>query len=120
MTVTFTVLGILACLAIAAIGTRFLLQPDVATEGYGVPIGDVRALTAIKGVRDITSGLVPAVVLAAAGTTAFGWSFIAVSLTPFADMLIVLGRGGSKLTAFAIHGLTAVVVLAIGITLVAL
>jgi hypothetical protein len=118
MTIAVTVLGVLVCLAIVAIGTRFLLQPDVATEGFGVVPGDVRALTAIKGVRDITSGVVPAVVLAGAGHTAFGWSLIAVALTPAADMLIVLSRRGSRAVAFGIHGLTAVIVLALGIALV--
>jgi hypothetical protein len=119
MTITATVLGILACVAIAAIGTRFLLQPTRATSDFGVQPGDARALTAIKGVRDLTSGLVPAVALAAAGQTVFGWTLIAAALTPFGDMLIVLARRGPRATAFGVHGLTALVVLALGVTLVA-
>ena len=113
MTVVLTALGLLACVAIALIGLRFLVRPDVATRGFGVPVGDVRALTAVKGARDITSGLVPAIVLIAAGSSAFGWAFVGAAVTPIADMLIVLTKG----TAFTVHGLTATVLLALGLTL---
>jgi hypothetical protein len=111
------VLAILACGAIAAIGTRFLLTPRPATLDFGVKADDVRALTAIKGVRDITSGVVPLAVLAAAGTTAFGWTLIAAALTPLGDATIVVARGGKLATALGIHGLTAALLLAVGFVL---
>ena len=59
--------ALIACAAIIAIGSRFLLQPRQATLAYGVAAGNVRALTEIKGVRDITSGAVLLVVWSAAG-----------------------------------------------------
>src|ERR1700761_739330 len=87
-----------ACAAIIALGARFLLQPRQATLAFGVAAGNVRALTAIKGVRDITSGVVPLVVWAAAGRTALGWVLVAAALTPAADAVIVLTNGGKPST----------------------
>jgi len=60
-------IALIACAAIIAIGSRFLLQPRQAALADGVAAGNVRALTEIKGVRDITSGAVLLVVWPAAG-----------------------------------------------------
>lgn len=110
-------LAVLACVAIIVIGVRFLLVPQRATLDFGARADDVRALTAIKGVRDITSGVVLLVVWAAAGTTALGWALIAAALTPIADAVIVLTRGGKRATAFGVHGATAAVLIAAGLVL---
>jgi hypothetical protein len=64
----------MVCVAAVAIGSRYLLTPRQATLGIGVASDDVRALTEIKGVRDITTGAVPLVVWAAAGRRALGWA----------------------------------------------
>jgi hypothetical protein len=47
---------LVALIACVAIGSRFLLQPRQATLAFGVAADNLRALTEIKGVRDITSG----------------------------------------------------------------
>jgi len=86
-------LALLASVAIIAIGARFLLAPRQAMLGYGVAPDNLRALTEIKGVRDITSGVVMFVVWAAASRTALGWALVAVSITPIADALIVRTTG---------------------------
>src|SRR3984957_12028301 len=109
--------AIIACAAIIALGTRFLLQPRQATLAFGVAADNVRALTEIKGVRDITSGVVLLVVWAAAGRTALGWALIAAALTPTGDAVIVLTNGGKRATAFGIHGLTATLLVAAGLIL---
>ena len=83
MTTTALIFAVLACVAIATIGVRFLASPTAATRDYGVPPDDTRALMAIKGVRDITSGVVPMVVWAVAGVPALGWALIAASITPW-------------------------------------
>jgi Domain of unknown function (DUF4267) len=111
------VVALIACAAIIAIGSRFLLQPRQATLAFGVAAGNIRALTAIKGVRDITSGVVLLVVWAAAGRTALGWALVAVALTPAADATIVLTNGGKLSTALGIHGLTAGLLVAAGLVL---
>ena len=110
-------LAVLGCLAIAVLGGRFLRTPRRATIDFGVAADDVRALTAIKGVRDITSGVVPLVVWAAAGAAPFGWALVAAALTPAGDAVIVLARGGKRSTALGIHGLTAAVLVAVGLVL---
>ena len=111
------IVAIIACAAIIAIGSRFLLAPRQATLAYGVAPDNVRALTEIKGVRDITSGVVLLVVWAAAGRTALGWALIAAALTPTADALIVRTNGGKISTVLGIHGLTAALLVAAGLVL---
>ena len=109
--------ALIGCVAIIAIGSRFLLAPRQATLAYGVAADNLRALTEIKGVRDITSGAVLLVVWAAAGRTALGWALIAAALTPTADAVIVLINGGKLSTALGIHGLTAGLLVAAGLVL---
>ena len=53
------VIGLVACAAIIVLGIRFVLQPRQATLDFGIPADSLRGLTEIKGVRDITSGVVP-------------------------------------------------------------
>jgi hypothetical protein len=119
MTTAAIVFAVVACVAIAAVGIRFLVVPTAATRDFGVRPDDARALTAIKGVRDITSGVVPLVVWAVGGVPALGWVLIAASITPWADMGIVLACGGRRSAAFGIHGLTAALLVAVGALLVA-
>jgi len=119
MTTAAIVFAVLACVAIAAIGVRFLARPTAATRDFGIQPDDIRALTAIKGVRDITSGVVPMVIWAVAGVPALGWALIAASITPWADMGIVLARHGRRTAAFGIHGLTAALLVVAGVALVA-
>jgi hypothetical protein len=117
MHLTALLVGLAACVAIIALGSRFILQPRQATLAFGVAAGNVRALTAIKGVRDITSGVVPLVVWAAAGRRALGWALVAAAITPVGDATIVLTNGGKPATAFGIHGVTAALLVAAGLIL---
>jgi hypothetical protein len=48
-------IGLIACAGIIVLGIRFLLQPRQATLDFGVAADNLRALTEIKGARDITS-----------------------------------------------------------------
>lgn len=117
MTIAALVLAVLGCVFILFIGARFLLAPRVALAGYGVPEDRLRALTSIKGVRDITSGIVPLVVLAAAGQHAFGWALVAAAITPVGDAVIVSTNGGTVRHALSVHGATAAVLIAAGLVL---
>ena len=117
MNLAALVVAIAGCAAIIAIGLRFLFSPRQATLAYGVAADNVRALTEIKGVRDITSGVVPLVVWAVAGRTTLGWALVAVALTPIADGLIVLTNGGKLSVVLGIHGLTAALLVAAGLVL---
>src|SRR6476619_32536 len=96
-------IALLACVAIIVLGIRFLLQPRQATLAFGVAADNLRALTAIKGARDIPSGVVLLVVLASAGRVTFGWALVAAAITPTADAPIVLTNGGKLARALSVH-----------------
>ena len=117
MTVAALLVALLGCVFIMFIGARFLLAPRVAMAGFGVAEDRLRALTSIKGVRDITSGVVPLAVLAAAGHHAFGRALLAAAITPIGDAIIVQANGGKLAHALSIHGATALVLIAAGLTL---
>ncbi|MCP9212010.1 DUF4267 domain-containing protein [Streptomyces cucumeris] len=114
MTVTAYTLAVVLDLLVVVIGARFLLQPVAAATGYGVPAapsgGDPAYLT-IKGLRDLTFGLMGLALLAFAGAGAEAWFMLFVALVPLGDTLIVLRNGGTKATAYGIHFATAVAVL---------
>jgi hypothetical protein len=103
-------LAIVLDLFIVFIGARFLLAPATAAAGYGVP-AQPNAYLSVKGVRDITYGLVGLALLAFVGAEAEAWFMLAVALAPLGDAVIVLRNGGSKATAFGVHFATAIVVL---------
>jgi hypothetical protein len=113
MTVTAYTLAVVLDLFILFIGARFLLQPRPAAAGYGVPgkpDGDA-AYLAVKGLRDLTFGVVGLALLIFAGARAEAWFMLAVAIVPFGDTLIVLRHGGTRAVAYGIHFATAVVVL---------
>ena len=106
-------LAIVLDLFVLFIGLRFLLAPQAAAAGYGVPAkkdGDAAYLT-IKGLRDSGYGILGLALLAFAGAHAEAWFMLVVALIPLGDTVIVLRNGGTKATAFGIHFATAVVVL---------
>ena len=109
--------GLIACAAIIVLGIRFFLAPRQATLDFGVAADNVRALTEIKGARDITSGVVLLVVWASAGHVTLGWALVAAAITPTADALIVLTNGGKLSKALGVHGLTAGLLVAAGLVL---
>lgn len=111
------IVAILGCVFILFIGGRFLIAPKVATAGFGVAEDRRRAFTSIKGVRDITSGVVPLVVLLLAGPHVFGWALLAAAITPIGDAVIVVTNGGTLRHALSVHGATAVVLIVAGVIL---
>lgn len=117
MQLTALVIALVGCVGIIVLGIRFLLAPQRATVDFGVAADNVRALTAIKGVRDITSGVVLLAVWAAAGRESLGWALLAAALTPAADAIIVRTNDGKLAVALGIHGLTAALLVAAGLVL---
>jgi hypothetical protein len=110
-------IAVIGCVGIIVLGARFLVAPRRATLDFGVAEDNLRALTAIKGVRDITSGIVLLVVWAAGGRDPLGWALVAAAITPAADAVIVLTNGGRLATALGIHALTAALLVAAGLVL---
>jgi hypothetical protein len=114
---TALAVAVFACAAIIVLGARFLLTPRRATVDFGVAADNIRALAAIKGVRDITSGVVLLVVWAAGGSEALGWALVAAAVTPIGDAIIVRANAGKLGTALGIHGVTAALLVAAGLVL---
>jgi Domain of unknown function (DUF4267) len=109
-----TGIAVLTGLFIIYIGLEYLLAPQAAAAGFGVPTWPQRegtAFLAVKGVRDIATGLVVGALLLSGHRRALGWAMLALAFIPVGDMVIVLSQGGAPATAFGIHGLTAAVVL---------
>src|SRR5215472_937740 len=88
---------------IIVIGARFLLTPGAAAAGYGVPAGPqtgpASAYLAVKGVRDIASGLFVFILIAARQPHVLGWVMLAATIIPAADAVIVVRHLGPKATA---------------------
>jgi Domain of unknown function (DUF4267) len=107
-----TVAGVIG-VGIIAIGARFLLQPGESAAGFGMaPPPATDPYLAVKGVRDIGTGLVLLALLATRQSRAVGWAMLALSVIPIGDALIVLANDGSPVAAYGIHGGTAAVALA--------
>ncbi|MFD1541617.1 DUF4267 domain-containing protein [Nonomuraea guangzhouensis] len=106
-------LAVLLDLLILFIGMRFLLAPQAAAAGYGVPAkkdGGTTYLT-IKGQRDAVYGLIGLALLFFVGARAEAWFMLVVAIIPLSDVVIVLRNGGTKAVAYGIHFATAVAVL---------
>ena len=102
--------------AIIVIGARFLVAPRAAAAAYGItteqggPAGD--PYLAAKGVRDIASGVVVFVLLAAGKPHILGRYLVAASIIPIGDSINVLRSNGPKATDYGVHDTTAAVMLA--------
>lgn len=110
-------LAALMGLAIIWIGLRFLLVPEASAAGFGVPT-EAGPFLAAKGIRDIGSGVVGLALLATRWFRAAGWAVIALALIPAGDALVVLAWEGPPVLAYAMHGGTAVAMVAVGAVLV--
>jgi uncharacterized protein DUF4267 len=112
------VVGVIG-VGIILIGTRYLLDPAASAAGFGVPVPPADdPFLAVKGVRDIGSGLILLTVLAMRRPRVVGWVTLAASFMPFGDALIVLAYGGPAYAAYGVHGATAVVALAAAAVLI--
>ena len=100
---------------IIVLGARFLAAPQAAAAAYGITTEQGAAASdpylAVKGVRDIASGVVAFVLLAAGEPHVLGRYMAAVSIIPIGDAVIVLRGNGPKATAYGVHGTTATVML---------
>ena len=124
-TIASIVSGVIG-IAITFIGVRFLLAPQAAAAGYGVPAeppgvqfpaGSSYPWLHVKGVRDVVSGIFIFILLANRAPHLLGAFMAAASIIPVGDAVIVLRSGGTRAAAFGIHGATAAVALAASATL---
>ena len=103
-------------LGIIFIGTRFLLAPRTAAADFGIAAGQDSGRSdpylSVKGVRDIASGLILFILLAAGEPRLLGGFMLAAAVIPVGDAIIVLQRNGPRATVYGVHGATAAVMLA--------
>ena len=123
MVLTGYVLSGLIGVGILFIGSRFLWDPAAAAGGFGIPNSPspstgFTAWLAVKGVRDIVSGLFVFLLMASGPPRLLGQFMLAASLIAMADAATVLRSGGGRTVAFGIHGLTALVIIAAGACLI--
>ena len=115
-------LAALLAMAIIAIGCFYVISPGRMTGSFGLkppaPDADTRAWLRLKGVRDIVSGLVVLTLMLTTDTRTVGIALLVFAITPLGDMLNILASGGSKSTAFSVHGLTCTVEVVVGLFLV--
>jgi len=112
----------LIAVAVMTIGCFYLVAPQRISGSFGLKPpasdADTRAWLRLKGIRDLGAGLVVLTMMLTADLRTVGIALIAFAIIPLGDMAIVLGSGGSKSKALAIHGATCAVMLVAGLLLI--
>lgn len=114
--------GISAVIAIAiiAIGLFYIVNPRVITPSFGLPLPDTGPNTTgwlrLKGVRDLTMGLLVVASLVWGSAHETGALLIIAAAIPTGDMFTILAARGSAAKALGVHGLTAAVMIMTGLT----
>ena len=115
-------LAALIALAIIVIGCFYIASPERIFGSFGLKPpatdADTRAWLRLKGIRDVASGLVVLTMMLTEGSRSVGIVLLVFAIIPFGDMSNVLGSGGSKSTAFSVHGVTCAVMLVVGLLLI--
>ncbi|MFI9104136.1 DUF4267 domain-containing protein [Streptomyces fildesensis] len=108
-----TALAVIGGAFIIYVGLSYLFAPQTTASGFGLPTWpqqDGKAFLAVKGVRDIATGLVIFALLLTGHRKALGWAMLAITFVPAGDMVVVLSNDGSAGTAYGVHGFTAAAV----------
>lgn len=123
MILTGYVLSGLIAAGIVFIGSRFLWDPATASRDFGIPNSPSPSTgftgwLAVKGTRDIVCGLFIFLLMVSGPPRLLGEFMLVASLIAMGDAVTVLRSGGSRTAAFGIHGLTALVIIAVGASLI--
>jgi hypothetical protein len=113
-----TVLAAVFILFILWFGTEFILIPETAASGFGLPSrpsGDGGGFLIVKGIRDDVLALVLAILLVTGHRRALGWVLLVEALAAYGDMTTVLAHHGSVAIALGIHCLTATLMVVNGL-----
>ncbi|SIR75876.1 DUF4267 domain-containing protein [Williamsia sterculiae] len=95
---------------ISYIGLSYLAAPQSIAPGFGFrqwPAGDADGFYAIKGIRDVATGLVLFVLLAMGQRRAAAIVMAVLTVIPLGDAMNVVAHDGSVATALGVHTLTA-------------
>lgn len=108
------VIAALAAVGILTIGMLYLVAPRTVANNFGLPSVPPEHDTSwlrLKGVRDVTTGLIAGVLLLVATPDVVGWVLLTATLIPLGDAATVLASRGNKMIAWSVHGTTAAVML---------
>ena len=115
-------LAALLAVAIIVIGCLYVVAAERMIGSFGLkppaPDPDTRAWLRLKGIRDVASELVVLTLMLTTDTRAVGIALLVFAIVPFGDMSNALTSGGSKSTAFSVHGVTCAVELTAGLLLI--
>src|SRR5215472_1771638 len=117
-------LSLAALMAVGSIviGCFYLVSPERISGTFGLKPpasdADTRAWLRLKGIRDAVSGLAVLTMMLTTDTRTVGIVLLVFAIIPFGDMSNILGSGGSKRTAFSVHGITCAVMLVVGLLLI--
>src|SRR4029077_6655745 len=107
---------------IIVFGCFYLASPERISGTFGLKPpasdADTRAWLRPKGIRDVAAGLIVLTMMLVADNRTVGIVVLIFAIIPFGDMSIILGSGGSKRTAFSVHGVTCAVMLVVGLLLI--
>ncbi|MFB7256612.1 DUF4267 domain-containing protein [Streptomyces nojiriensis] len=98
---------------IVYVGLSYLLAPQATAAGFGLPTWpqhEGAAFLAVKGVRDVATGLVIFALLFTGQRRGLGWAMAAITFVPAGDMVVVLANDGAAAQAYGVHGATALAV----------
>ena len=116
------VLAVLIAVSIIVIGCFYISSPERISGTFGLrppaADADTRAWLRLKGIRDVASGLVVLAMMLTEDSRSVGIVLLVLAIIPFGDMSNILVSGGSKSTAFSVHGITCAVMLVVGLLLI--
>jgi hypothetical protein len=109
------IVAALVAAGILVIGGFYIAAPQRVTGSFGLrppsPDADTRAWLRLKGIRDVASGLAILALMLSGDSRSVGIVLLVFAIIPFGDMSNILSSGGSKTTAFSVHGVTCAVML---------
>jgi hypothetical protein len=115
--------ALLVSMAIIGIGAMYLMRPAIMMRSFGLPLPGESDATLwwlrLKGIRDVASGLLVLALMLLGTPQIVGIALLVDGLIPLGDMSLILVAGGSKRSALSIHGMTALLMIAAAIPLLA-
>ena len=111
----------LVALGIIWIGFSYLTSPRTTAPSFGLPLPEEGPNIAwwlrLKGVRDVTSGVLLLAFMALDGHRALGLVLLVEAIIPLGDMSTILAARGRMGSALGIHGATAALMILAAIPL---
>jgi Domain of unknown function (DUF4267) len=115
------IIAALLAVGIIMVGYGYIVNPLAQMHGFGlrVPLPDPELSNwlRLKGIRDMVSGIIVFAMMWKGSKAMVGLTLLVEALIPIGDMTTILVSHGSTQHAYFVHGLTALVMLLVGIPL---